>query len=594
MMLWEIARILKPGGMLLMTFDIAPADAQHAIESELGEGMRLYASPFDHVTLKRLVKFIEPYFEIEASAIPRRLGSLSWNDVHDYWRSNQEHDGREGSPRDYLAMGCSIRRRQALPQLLKGNLTSAALEARNALMQAVRYYQAHSENRMQIISEQREKNLSLGRINERQSYRFRQLQEVLHRAEQELITKSMRVYKLEEHLQIRNEELQQTRREWKIFQDEIREARKKFKAKVKRLRSIQNKLEESLDTKDKQLHQQMEELIAKENIIQQFKGSLYFWLRNAPIIRSGDFRKVIDRLREIKKRFEPRLGILAQHPPISLKIPTHYSKVIKKDPLQLLNISVVTPSYNQAVFLDRTIRSLADQNYPKLEYIVQDGLSTDKTPQVVRDHPEVVTAFNTQSDTGQAQAINRGFRQTSGEIMAYLNSDDILLPGALYFVSDYFRRHPKVDVVYSHRIIINEHDLEIGRWILPPHSDKVLFWADFVPQETLFWRRSIWEKIGAELDESMQFAMDWDMILRYIISGATIIRVPRFLAAFRVHASQKTSAQLNQIGLKEMDAVRAKYLTYCPGREEIHQNLKSYLKRSVLYHFLWKIGFLPT
>ena len=82
-----------------------------------------------------------------------------------------------------------------------------------------------------------------------------------------------------------------------------------------------------------------------------------------------------------------------------------------------------------------------------------------------------------------------------------MNSDDLLLPGTLNYVAGYFEKHPDVDVVYGHRVLIDEYDREIGRWVLPPHDDEILSWADYVPQETLFWRRRIWDKTGAAMDE---------------------------------------------------------------------------------------------
>ena len=97
-------------------------------------------------------------------------------------------------------------------------------------------------------------------------------------------------------------------------------------------------------------------------------------------------------------------------------------------------------------------------------------------------------------DEGHAHAINLGFAHATGDVMAFLNSDDLLLPGSLHYVARYFERHPDVDVVYGHRVLVDKNDMEIGRWVMPRHDDEVLSWADFVPQETLFWRRRIWER----------------------------------------------------------------------------------------------------
>src|SRR5262249_1995819 len=178
-------------------------------------------------------------------------------------------------------------------------------------------------------------------------------------------------------------------------------------------------------------------------------------------------------------------------------------------------IAIVTPSFNQGAFLERTLASVLGQQYPRLEYVVQDGGSTDGTLAVLQRYRDQLTHWESVRDRGQAHAINLGFRRTTGDIMAYLNSDDLLFPGALAFVARYFAAHPQVDVVYGHRVIIDEQDQEVGRWVLPPHEDEVLSWTDPVPQETVFWRRRVWERVGGAMDESFQFALDWDLLLRF-------------------------------------------------------------------------------
>jgi hypothetical protein len=176
--------------------------------------------------------------------------------------------------------------------------------------------------------------------------------------------------------------------------------------------------------------------------------------------------------------------------------------------------------------------------------------------------------------------------------MAYLNSDDVLLPGTLPYVAAYFMSHPDVDVVYGHRVIIDEYDAEIGRWVLPRHQDDVLSWADYVPQETLFWRRRIWEKSSGAIDESLQFAIDWDLLLRFRDAGAIMHRLPRFLGGFRVHPHQKTSSALNDVGAREMNLLRER----CHGRTvsnaEVIVALSGYLRRHIIYDKLYQMGVL--
>ena len=134
--------------------------------------------------------------------------------------------------------------------------------------------------------------------------------------------------------------------------------------------------------------------------------------------------------------------------------------------------------------------------------------------------------------------------------------------------------------------------MEIGRWVLPRHDDGVLAWADFVPQETLFWRRRIWEKIGAEVDESFRFAVDWDLLVRFRAAGARIVRLPRFLGAFRVHEDQKTSSQAETIGQEEMERIRARLHGYDVPHREVLRHIRPYLVRHVGLDSLYRLGLL--
>ena len=193
-------------------------------------------------------------------------------------------------------------------------------------------------------------------------------------------------------------------------------------------------------------------------------------------------------------------------------------------------------------------------------------------------------------DRGQAHAINAGLRHATGEMMAYLNSDDLMLPGAVGYAADYLSRHPEVDVVYGHRILINGRGDEIGRWVLPPHDDRALAWADYIPQETMFWRRRAWEIVGGQIDESFQFAMDWDLILRFRDAGLRFARVPRFLGAFRVTEAQKTASLIQTVGKREMDRLRLRVLGRVPTPQEIHEVLKPFYFRQRVYDRLYRLG----
>jgi hypothetical protein len=276
----------------------------------------------------------------------------------------------------------------------------------------------------------------------------------------------------------------------------------------------------------------------------------HFLVDDLETIKHRERHNPVRRIRELTR---PRLGLLHHHPPVPLRVPTGYFTTDAPQPAP--TISIVTPSFGQGHFLERTLYSVVNQNYPALEYVVQDGGSTDDTVEILRRYESSLTNWSSEPDGGQGDAINRGFAQTSGEIMAYLNSDDLLLPGALAYVAGYFAAHPEIDVVYGHRVMIDEHDRQIGSWVMPAHDDQVLTLLDFVPQETLFWRRTAWEAAGGQIDPSLRFAIDWDLLLRLHDSGAKMVRLPRVLGAFRVHDEQKTAIWNDQC-LIECDALR--------------------------------------
>ncbi|HEV2950251.1 MAG TPA: glycosyltransferase family 2 protein [Gemmataceae bacterium] len=307
-------------------------------------------------------------------------------------------------------------------------------------------------------------------------------------------------------------------------------------------------------------------------------------MKSAQVYRHWRWRQLLKRLCGV------RLGITPHYSPRPISFPARYGN--PSSTIDWPTISVVTPSFRQGPFLERTMRSVLDQHYPKLEYIVKDGGSSDETVDILKRYEPSLTYWESSRDGSQARALNWGFRRITGEIMAYLNSDDLLIPGALHHVAEYFHRHPEVDVVYGHRIMIDENDLEVGRWVLPPHDNDVLSWADYVPQETLFWRRRIWDKIGGAFDESFDFALDWDLLIRFRDVGARLVRLPRFLGCFRLHPGQKTSSQLAHLGLHEMNRLRER----CNGRPvsytEISRHIAGYLFRHVIYHRLYLLGIL--
>lgn len=330
-------------------------------------------------------------------------------------------------------------------------------------------------------------------------------------------------------------------------------------------------------------HEMQAQLLSKERVIEEQQRALKAFRMVLPVVRPA--LPLLHGGRSLLRLLQPKLGRLQHHEPIPARWPLAAPALSDGNAPR---IALVTPSFRQARFLGRTIDSVLQQNYPALEYFVQDGGSDDGSVEVLKSYGDQLSGWVSAPDGGQSQAINAGFARTSGEIMAWLNSDDLLLPGSMATVADYFATHPQVDVVYGHRILIDEEDREIGRWVLPPHSDTVLSWADFVPQETLFWRRSLWEKVGG-IDESFRFAMDWDLLLRFRDAGAQMVRLPYFLGAFRIHEAQKTSAVINQIGVQEMARLRRRALGRDVSYAEIRRALVPYLLRHVQSDLAYRV-----
>ena len=265
--------------------------------------------------------------------------------------------------------------------------------------------------------------------------------------------------------------------------------------------------------------------------------------------------------RRVVERYWMQIGILRHYEPRPL---TWDSFPCGRQPdASLPQIAVVTPSYGQEKFIERTLRSVLDQAYAKLVYVVQDGGSKDRSPDIIAAYAPRLRHWESVKDRGQADAIQRGFAHATGalapdDLMAWLNSDDLLAPGALRFVAEYFAAHPEVDVIYGHRIIIDDDDRDVGRWIMPRHNPATLEWIDYVPQETLFWRKRAWDLTGG-IDPSFQFALDWDLLARFQQAGCRMVRVPYFLGAFRVHAEQKTSQAIHTTGADEMRRIRTRF-----------------------------------
>ena len=244
----------------------------------------------------------------------------------------------------------------------------------------------------------------------------------------------------------------------------------------------------------------------------------------------------------------------------------------------LPTITVVTPSFNQGAFLERTIRSVLDQGYPGLQYFVMDGGSTDGSVDIIHKYADRLDYWVSGPDGGQTAAINAGWRMAQGEILAWLNSDDSYLPGALLTVGKTFLQQPDAALVYG---LVRREDPDggsLGRVGSAFRWPTLLYSHQIIPQPSAFFRRSAVEAVGL-LDESLHYSMDYDFLLRLTRAGRTVM-VPTPLAVATIHPGAKTTRD-RAAAAAETNRVRQRYAR---GAGLVFVRLQPLLSRS--YHRL--------
>ena len=205
-------------------------------------------------------------------------------------------------------------------------------------------------------------------------------------------------------------------------------------------------------------------------------------------------------------------------------------------------VSIITPSFNQARYIEATIQSVLGQDYPRIEYIVIDGGSSDGTVDLLKKYEHKLAYWVSEKDKGQTDAINKGFARATGDILAWINSDDTYEPGAIAAAVKYLQEHPEAGMVYADCNFINEDGRVIGRFG-SAQTDYRLLRQGYVhiPQQTMFFRADLWKQVGP-LDPSFYFAMDYDLWTR-IAARSPIQYLPgQVWANFRLHTSGKTIA----------------------------------------------------
>lgn len=230
----------------------------------------------------------------------------------------------------------------------------------------------------------------------------------------------------------------------------------------------------------------------------------------------------------------------------------------------LPKISIITPSFNQVKFLEQTIKSILNQEYKNYEYIIMDGGSSDGSLEIIKKYADKLAYFESKPDKGQADAIYRGFQIASGEILCWVNSDDLLLPGALMKVAKWFKENPDKNWVTGGTIIIDENGLIFRDKRGAPLFNmgakvgkiELLYFGHPFNQPASFWRKDFFLKVNG-FDRQLNFCFDYDLFLKFAMierSG----RIKDLLAKFRYHADSKSST-LREIRNKENQLLWKKY-----------------------------------
>lgn len=211
----------------------------------------------------------------------------------------------------------------------------------------------------------------------------------------------------------------------------------------------------------------------------------------------------------------------------------------------LPKVTIVTPSYNQADFLEETILSVLNQSYPNIEYIVVDGGSDDGSVDIIKKYEDRLAWWVSEPDNGQSDAINKGFRHATGDIYNWLNSDDILYPDAVKIAVHFMNKYPDYELVYGDRIVIDNGGRIIDTFE-PVSISKVLSrFALRIPQETTFFTARMWKHVEG-LNESLHYVMDSDLWYRFM-EETRFFHIPVFLGAYRNHEASKSVADLGGV-----------------------------------------------
>lgn len=221
-------------------------------------------------------------------------------------------------------------------------------------------------------------------------------------------------------------------------------------------------------------------------------------------------------------------------------------------------LSIITPSYNQSEFLERTIKSVIEQNYNNLEYIIIDGGSSDNSLSIIKKYSDQLAYWVSEPDNGQANAVNKGFDFSTGDIIGWINSDDTYLPGTFKIIIETFNKFPGIDVVYGDYFFIDNNDnILLKKKEIRADFNIILFARNTICQPTVFFRREVLKKVG-KLTEDIHYGMDWDYWFRISNSGFKFKQIKNYLATFRWQGNSKSVTNPNA-ALQERRSLQYQY-----------------------------------
>jgi len=241
-------------------------------------------------------------------------------------------------------------------------------------------------------------------------------------------------------------------------------------------------------------------------------------------------------------------------------------------------LSIITPSFNQGRFLEETILSVLNQNYENLEYIIIDGGSNDDSVNIIRRYERHLAYWVSEPDRGQVHAINKGIEHMTGDVAAFINSDDVYLPGAFAAAMNVFREEPQCQWLCGDTIVFGDgYPTQLIAANVPKSAAHCLSWAFRAPQPGMFWRAPLMKR---GFDERWQYVFDSDLYTRLLLEGFTCKHLPAAVAKYRLHPTSKTVAEGDRMD-REFDAIAEHYMNELHGADRRWCRATQLMRRSV-------------